>query len=68
MTDITSICIVRLSALGDVLMVVPLIRTLQARFPKASITWVISRPAYDLVEGLDGVEFIVIKKPNNPII
>ena len=67
MTDITSVCIVRLSALGDVLMMVPLIRTLQVKFPKASITWVISRPAYDLVEGLDGVEFIVIKKPNNPI-
>ena len=64
MTDINSICIVRLSALGDVLMMVPLIRTLQAQFPKAIITWVISSPAYDLVEGLDGVEFIVIKKPN----
>jgi len=60
-----SICIVRLSALGDVLMLVPLIRTLQAHFPKATLTWIISRPAYDLVEGMDGVEFIVIDKPNN---
>ncbi|WED42458.1 glycosyltransferase family 9 protein [Legionella cardiaca] len=62
---INSICIVRLSALGDVLMLVPLIRTLQANIPDASITWVISRPAYDLVEGMDGVEFIVINKPNS---
>ncbi|KTC64515.1 glycosyltransferase (plasmid) [Legionella adelaidensis] len=45
-------------------MIVPLIRTLQANFPKSSLTWVISRPAYDLVEGMDGVEFIVIEKPN----
>ncbi|KTD22024.1 heptosyl transferase, glycosyltransferase family 9 protein [Legionella lansingensis] len=62
---IKSICVVRLSALGDALMLVPLIRTLQANLPNASITWVISRPAYDLVEGMDGIDFIVINKPNN---
>lgn len=60
-----SICIVRLSALGDVLMLVPLVRTLQINWPDVAITWVISRPAYDLVEGLSGVEFIVINKPNS---
>lgn len=62
---INSICIVRLSALGDVLMAVPLIRTLQANLPHAKLTWIISRPAFDLVEGMDGVEFIVIDKPNS---
>lgn len=46
-------------------MLVPLIRTLQAHLPQAKLTWVISRPAYDLVEGMDGVEFIVIDKPKN---
>jgi len=60
-----SICIVRLSALGDVLMLVPLVRTLQQHFPTATITWVISKPAYDLVADLDGVEFILIDKPNS---
>mgnify|MGYP000520553305 CR=1 FL=1 len=63
-TPIRSICLVRLSALGDVLMFVPLIRTLQYYLPEAKLTWVISRPSYDLVENLDGVEFIVIDKPN----
>lgn len=62
---IKSICVVRLSALGDVLMLVPLIRTLQVNFPDASITWVISPPAYDLVAGMDGVEFVVINKPKS---
>jgi len=62
---IKSICIVRLSALGDVLMLVPLVRTLQASLPEAKLTWVISRPAFNLVEGMDGVEFIVIDKPNS---
>ncbi|STY28123.1 glycosyltransferase [Legionella wadsworthii] len=62
---IKSICIVRLSALGDVLMAVPLIRTLQANLPKAKLTWIISKPAFDMVDGMDGVEFILINKPNN---
>lgn len=62
---INSICIVRLSALGDVLMLVPLVRTLQTHLPTTKITWIISRPAYDLVEGMDGVEFIVIDKPKS---
>ena len=62
---IKSICIVRLSALGDVLMLVPLVRTLQENLPGVRLTWVISRPAYDLVEGMDGVDFIVVDKPKN---
>lgn len=62
---INSICIVRLSALGDVLMIVPLIRTLQASLPQAKLTWIISKPAFDLVDGIDGVEFILIDKPNS---
>lgn len=62
---IKSICIVRLSALGDVLMLVPLVRTIQKALPDTSITWIISRPAYDLVEGIEGLEFIVIEKPNS---
>lgn len=64
---INSICLVRLSALGDVLMMVPLIRTLQTALPDTKLTWIISRPAFDLVEGMDGVEFIVIEKPKNLI-
>lgn len=63
--SINSICIVRLSALGDVLMLVPLIRTLQKFLPNAKLTWVIAKPAYDLVASIDGVEFVVIDKPNN---
>lgn len=46
-------------------MLVPLVRTLQENYPDAVITWVISRPAYFLVEGMDGVEFILIDKPNS---
>lgn len=55
-----NICLVRLSALGDVLMFVPVVRTLQKNFPKATITWVISPFAHQVVKDLDGVEFIVL--------
>ena len=62
---IQSICLVRLSALGDVLMFVPLVRALQRALPEAKLTWVISPLAYTLVEGMDGVEFIVLDKPKS---
>lgn len=63
--EIKKILIVRLSALGDVTLLVPVIRTLQQALPHAQITWLTSRGAYALLEGLDGVEFIVIDKPNS---
>ncbi len=40
------------------LMLVPLVRTLQAGLPQVRLTWIISRPAYDLVEGMEGVELL----------
>lgn len=61
------ICIFRLSAIGDVVMTVPMVRALQATFPKANITWLIGRAAHSLVEGLSGVNFIVIDKPSSPL-
>jgi len=53
---------VRLSALGDVCNLVPSIRALQKAFPGIGITWVIGRAEYSLLEGLEGVEFLVYDK------
>lgn len=64
---IKSMAMVRLSALGDVLMMVPLVRTIQDNMPHTELTWIISRPAFDLVEGMNGVEFIVMDKPKNAL-
>ena len=41
---------------------VPVVRTLQKRFPKAEITWVIGQNMRTLVEGLERVEFVSIQK------
>ena len=57
-----SLCLLRTSALGDVTHVVPLVRTLQARWPETRLTWLIGRLEHKLVGDLDGVEFIVFDK------
>ena len=57
-----SICILRLSALGDVTHVVPVIRTLQQCWPDSQISWIIGVLEHRLLQGLEGVEFIVFDK------
>ncbi len=61
-----SVCLVRLSALGDVVMTLPLVRAIQAHWPRVRLTWVIASGAYPLVSALaaEGIEFIVLDKPN----
>lgn len=57
-----SICLLRLSALGDATHVVPLARTLRRAWPDLALTWVIGRGEFKLLEGLAGVEFVVYDK------
>lgn len=57
-----SICILRLSALGDVCNAVAAVQTIQRALPNAKITWVIGKLEHSLVEGLAGVEFIIFDK------
>ena len=62
MNTINNICILRLSAIGDVTHVLPVIATLKNSFPQAKITWVIGKLEYKLMKGLSGVDFIVFDK------
>ncbi|WP_417472857.1 glycosyltransferase family 9 protein [Luteimonas mephitis] len=57
-----TICLLRLSALGDATHVVPLVRTLRRAWPGVALTWVIGKAEHRLLEGLDGVEFVVYDK------
>ena len=52
-----SLCLLRLSALGDVTHVVPLVRTLQRHWPQLHLHWVIDKGGFKLLEGLEGVTF-----------
>ncbi len=57
-----SLCMLRLSALGDVCHTVPVLRALQARWPETDITWIIGRTEAALVGDIEGVEFISFDK------
>ena len=60
--SLASICILRLSALGDATHMVPMVRRLQAAHPQARITWIIGKLEAKLVGDLAGVEFIPFDK------
>ena len=57
-----SLCIVRLSALGDVTHVVPVLRAIQRHWPETKITWVCATVEHQLLSVLDGVRFALIDK------
>ena len=57
-----SICLLRLSALGDVTHVVPLVRTLQQAWPHTRLSWIVGSLEHRLLAGLQDVEFIVFDK------
>jgi heptosyltransferase I len=59
---VNTLCILRLSALGDATHVLPLIRTLQKNLPDCRITWILGKAEARLMEGLDGVELITFDK------
>jgi heptosyltransferase I len=57
-----SICILRLSAIGDCCHTLPVVRTLQAHWPATHITWIIGRTEYGLLKDASGIEFITFDK------
>lgn len=59
---INSICILRLSAIGDVTHVIPVVLSLQEQLPGVKITWIIGKVESKLIGDLPGVEFIVFDK------
>ncbi|MEP1216520.1 MAG: glycosyltransferase family 9 protein [Marinobacter sp.] len=57
-----SICILRLSAIGDVTHVIPVVLSLQEQLPGVKITWVIGKIEAKLIGDLPGVEFVIFDK------
>lgn len=60
--SLKSICILRLSAIGDVCHAVAAVQAIQRQHPKAKIVWVIGKIELKLLDGLPGVEFVVFDK------
>jgi len=65
-SSLRDIAIVRLSALGDVTLLLPVVETLKRVAPQARITWITGTIAYQLLEGYPGVEFMVFDKSRGP--
>lgn len=59
-----SVCILRLSAIGDTCHVLPVIRTLQRAWPETRFTWVIGRVEAKLLGHIPDIEFIPVEKGN----
>ncbi len=57
-----TLCILRLSAIGDTCHVVPVVRTLQQAWPATQLTWIIGKTEARLMSLIEGVEFITVDK------
>ena len=57
-----NLCLLRLSAIGDISHTLPILRTLQAAWPSTRITWIIGKTEYALVSDIPGVDFIIFDK------
>ncbi|MCW9047430.1 MAG: glycosyltransferase family 9 protein [Gammaproteobacteria bacterium] len=58
------ICILRLSAIGDVTHVLPVLRSIQQQWPETEISWICGKFEYKFLKVISGVRFIVFDKKN----
>jgi heptosyltransferase I len=57
-----TLCILRLSAVGDICHTLPVARTLQRVWPDTKLTWIIGKLESTLVSDIPGIEFIIFDK------
>ena len=53
---------IRLSAIGDCCHTLPVVQAIRRAWPDSRITWIIGHTEYSLLEGLSGVDFVVLDK------
>ena len=53
---------IRLSAIGDCCHTLPVVRAIQRAWPDTRLTWIIGQTEHALLDGLEGVEFLVLDK------
>ena len=58
----SSLCILRLSAIGDVTHILPSLNCIQNQWPDCKITWIIGKLEYQLVQDIPNVDFIIYDK------
>lgn len=57
-----TICLMRLSAIGDVTHALAMVTRIKRTWPTAQITWIIGKVEYQLLKHTSGIEFIVCDK------
>ncbi|SEL50498.1 heptosyltransferase I [Colwellia chukchiensis] len=57
-----NLCLLRLSAIGDVCHAVAMVQLIQQQWPETKITWVIGKVEASLLQGMAGVEFVIFDK------
>ena len=57
-----SLCVLRLSAIGDTCHALAVIRRLQDNWPDVRITWIIGKTEASLMSDIPGIEFIIFDK------
>ncbi|MCF7482095.1 glycosyltransferase family 9 protein [Vibrio sp. J1-1] len=58
----SSLCILRLSAIGDVCNTIATVQAIQKQWPSTQITWITGKLESQLLEAIDGIEVIVFDK------
>lgn len=62
--EFRKILIIKLSAIGDVIHALPVAHALKQTYPMSRVTWIVERPAYDLLRNNPCIdEIIVFDKP-----
>lgn len=55
-------CILRLSAIGDISHTLPVVRTIQQIWPTTRLYWIIGKLEYELIKDINGITFLVFDK------
>lgn len=58
-----SICLVRLSALGDVVLATALVQTLRDNLPGCGLTWITSAMTRELLRDLPDIDWVIVPRP-----
>ncbi|HUF19459.1 MAG TPA: glycosyltransferase family 9 protein [Burkholderiales bacterium] len=57
-----SICVLRLSAIGDTCHALAVVRAIQDAWPETRLTWIIGKTEATLMSDIPGIEFIIFEK------
>ncbi len=57
-----SICVIRLSSLGDTCHALPVVRAIQDTWPETRVTWIIGRTEATLMSDIPDIDFIIFDK------